>query len=515
MNNMRPEQTSSDELNKLHGLLVDLGEVNLAGEIRQREFDLLIREGLLNPQTYKNAISSKRGWLTLIGLAAVGLGLGFLDVDTAGAAGHGGIKGGHSLDSHHDGNLADVTGFANADAAIQRPDGFDFAARRWEDSHIILKDTNALAEGAADIVEPHAIAFQSEADISWGDHFGNPNFDRVDYVDHGQNILTDRMFEIAAFSMADAGVNIDPATMSSIMFVDTVSARSSSRDGRVLNRELMGQNGSILIGTDDDGQSYAIFGSDDKNRSVGVDLNTSSYNVVKIYRGEGERSNVLGYKDSKGELVPLVTVTKEGDLEVMVPIKGDSSESATVGGKPNFSPVSYKSESELNPVFSPETWAGTDQLRLDFVNTLDMLGYPRKNVTCDDKGDCFDLDGDVIARNGIFLLQFAKDAAIKYGNPISTQYGPATGNVLAGTSTRDVTTFVTVPLLASAREKNRQKSLNFDLGEGNQGTYKTFMLSEETKSWAIEYFRDRKDPNAPKYFIFEKEDKSLVIVPVS
>ena len=104
----------------------------------------------------------------------------------------------------------------------------------------IVGDTNASTEGVADIVEPHAAVFQSEADISWGDHFGNPNFDRVDYVDHGQNILTDRMFEIAAFSMADAGVNIDPTTMSSIMFVDTVSARSSSRDGRVLNRALMG-----------------------------------------------------------------------------------------------------------------------------------------------------------------------------------------------------------------------------------------------------------------------------------
>ncbi|MFZ2199442.1 MAG: hypothetical protein WAV40_01495 [Microgenomates group bacterium] len=113
MNSPRPEQTNAAELNHLHGILVGLGENRLASDIRQREFGHIILEGLLNPKTYKDALRSKQGWLTLFGFAAVALGTGFLDVHPAGAAAHGGIKGGHSLDLSDDGT--NISGASGAD----------------------------------------------------------------------------------------------------------------------------------------------------------------------------------------------------------------------------------------------------------------------------------------------------------------------------------------------------------------------------------------------------------------
>ncbi len=161
--------------------------------------------------------------------------------------------------------------------------------------------------------------------------------------------------------------------------------------------------------------------------------------------------------------------------------------------------------------FSPEIWAGTDQVRLDFLATLDSLGYPRENITCDADGACFDLDGSQIGKNGVFNQKFVEEVARE--NAINTGLEPETGNVAPGTPTNKVVEYVGgTGLIKRARDENKAKDLGFDFGVPGKGKYQIILLSEENRSWAVSFTRDNKDPSAPEYFIYETESNAIVIV---
>lgn len=152
------------------------------------------------------------------------------------------------------------------------------------------------------------------------------------------------------------------------------------------------------------------------------------------------------------------------------------------------------------------------------MNTLKELGVTvgtDGTVELKMDGDsvvCVEVEtGREVCRDGIFSQQFVEDAAKE--NAKNTGLAPKTGNVPPGTATDEVVEYVGgTGLLRQARAENKVKDLGFDLGEGNQGVYKIIMISEDNESWGILYLRDRKDPNAPKYFIYEKESGELVIV---
>lgn len=174
--------------------------------------------------------------------------------------------------------------------------------------------------------------FQSGEKIKWAENYGIKEYDEIKYVHPGDDPLMDRMFEIAAFtaSSGDDPKTIDINTMSAIQFVDHMSA-TSTRDGRAVTRTLLGPNKSILFGTDSTDQSWAIFSDNAQNEAEGLDLSTKVHVFVKVYKSESN-PNVLEYKVEGGDAVPLVTVTSEGNLEVMMPTYGGGFEAAVVGG---------------------------------------------------------------------------------------------------------------------------------------------------------------------------------------
>lgn len=162
--------------------------------------------------------------------------------------------------------------------------------------------------------------------------------------------------------------------------------------------------------------------------------------------------------------------------------------------------------------FNIEAWAGTDPNRLEFVKTLDALGYPRENVTCNEKGVCFDPEGNEIGRNGVFKMDFAKEAAIKYGNPKATQFGPRKGNVLPGTETDESYKNVVFPLFRAVRAKLIIINNGVDVFEKGKSAHSSVFLNQENNSWGVSIVINRSDPNSLRYFAYENENGELVIV---
>lgn len=164
--------------------------------------------------------------------------------------------------------------------------------------------------------------------------------------------------------------------------------------------------------------------------------------------------------------------------------------------------------------FSLDAWVGTDQVRLEFVKILDALGYPRENVTCDEKGVCFDPEGNEIGRNGVFKLDFAKEAAIKYGNPKATPYGQKIGNVPPGTPTDEVNKYVTFPLVQRFLQVLKAQNGGVAVIEKGKSAFREIMISAESNSWGIILIVERSNPDSIKYFVFENENSELVIVSI-
>lgn len=162
--------------------------------------------------------------------------------------------------------------------------------------------------------------------------------------------------------------------------------------------------------------------------------------------------------------------------------------------------------------FSPETWAGTDQVRMDFLATIDALGYPKENITCDEKGVCFDLEGEQLGKDGVFNFAKAKAIAVEYGKPMPTPYGPATGNVRPGTPSLEVKEKVTRPLATEFR--------TFLISSGVISADETrlslehFLLVKETNSWAIKY-RIESDQGDKYYFVYTNDRNEMVAVPTN
>lgn len=151
---------------------------------------------------------------------------------------------------------------------------------------------------------------------------------------------------------------------------------------------------------------------------------------------------------------------------------------------------------------------------MDFLATLDALGYPRENFTCDDKGVCFDLEGNEIGRNGKFDKTFAKETAKEFGDPKSTPYGPSTGNVPAGTATDDVKEFVTRPIYFRVKTLLRENNAGVDVLMQGPTVHSHVMIGEENNSWGVLITVDRYNPNTDRYFAYEKESGELVVVPI-
>jgi hypothetical protein len=158
--------------------------------------------------------------------------------------------------------------------------------------------------------------------------------------------------------------------------------------------------------------------------------------------------------------------------------------------------------------FSPETWAGTDQVRLDFLQNLKDWGVT--DFTCGDDGICRDAERKILFDNGRYdifnvLSIFEKSTILKSAN-----LKPKTGNVPINSlyASNEVLQHY-LPIFALTRDEYTKKNDGVDVFTDPGLGF--FLINFDTLSWVIVAGEEMENPKSQKYLVGETVDKPFIL----
>lgn len=172
-------------------------------------------------------------------------------------------------------------------------------------------------------------------------------------------------------------------------------------------------------------------------------------------------------------------------------------------------------------VFSPETWAGTNQVRIDHNIQMHEWGLDPADYPCDDEGTCRDKEGKIISQNQNYDLNFLQDVLVEAGliggpsmKPVMASY-PGEGMIPAPTN--DVTVNFAAPMIAQFRAEFANKNGEGSLYEKSNGKIYPIMV-DEANHWGVVAGERVGEVTTFKFFIYrpmdnEKSVKWMSLIP--
>ncbi len=224
--------------------------------------------------------------------------------------------------------------------------------------------------------------------------------------------------------------------------------------------------------------------------------------------------------DGGRQTVPNLTVSPEGVMTIMVdgqPVILDRAKThfSDEIGFTNDDYVYVETTGEYKPAAPP---IESTEIGRSTMAILEQLNIPEGVVRLEMDGEsvvCIDVaTGEQVCKDGEFKSNFVIEMVKLYGDAKATQYGPKKGNVPEGTATDEVSKNVSLPLVKRVGEVLMSQNNGEPVLTIDRSAFIELMLSKETNSWGVKILVDRSDPNAPKYFAYEKESGDLVLIPL-